>query len=485
MMMRAIPGPWVLTLLVLGCVPGGSVFCQAPATPATPATAGKDAADKPPEWVAIENGTIIPVAGPVLRNGTLVIKDGKIELLGQGIAVPGGAKRIDAAGKFVCPGFVAVVSNGALGVSALQARDSAKDRFNPFTDSMLMCLAAGITTAHQGQGGRGGMAGLFRGGPSAVFAGTPKGVVGGAVAKLTYGAVEGYELREPAGVYMNWSTRSRSEVIETREALEKAAAYGKERQAWLGDLIAGKKDIKEPKTDDVTAALAACMRGEQVLFMSADDQAALRGCLELMDEFKIPMVLCGATEGWILPADIGRRPASVIMTPRGSGGRGLRPHRQPYIDADHGWSLTMAHRLSEAGVPWATMTLGTSVVTSLFAGRDLTSLSLEAAFAVRGGASNDEALRSITLTAAQILKVDDRVGSLERGKDADVLILDREPLDYRALVDMVLVNGKVVYDRREVPFWDHIRTDRSQGLSDWAPWGPWPPLVRDGGSAGK
>jgi hypothetical protein len=452
---------------------------------AKPAEQAKAAEKKAVDWVMIQGGVVIPVSGPIIAHGRVLLKDGKIEAIGRDLVAPAGARIIDATGKYVCPGFVAVSSSGALGLQGLVPREMAKDQFNPYSDVMLMCLASGITTAHQGPGGRGGFAGMMGGSTPSIFSGTTRGVVSGAIGKLTYGSVNGFELRQPAGVYMNYPTRSPSDLLEMRDALEKAVAFAKNRDAWMKDVVAGKKDAKEPKADEGTVALADCLRGEQVLFMSAEDEDALRGCLDLMDEFRIPMVLCGAQEGWLMAPEIGRRPASVIMTPRGNGGMGLRPYRQPYVDKPHGWSLTAAHKLSQAGVPWATVTMGNSVVTSLFVGRDLTSLPFEAAFAVRGGATNEEALESITLTAARILKVDDRVGSLDVGKDGDILIMDREPMDYRSMVDLVLVNGKVVYDRSTVSFWDHIQTDRSAGLKPWAPWGPWPKLQTPEEAAGS
>ena len=83
----------------------------------------------------------------------------------------------------------------------------------------------------------------------------------------------------------------------------------------------------------------------------------------------------------------------------------------------------------------------------------------------------------ITVPVAQILKIDDRVGSLDVGKDADILVMDREPLDYRSFVDLAYVNGRVAYDRSKVNLWNHIQTDRSKGLKKgWKPWGPWPEL---------
>ena len=104
------------------------------------------------------------------------------------------------------------------------------------------------------------------------------------------------------------------------------------------------------------------------------------------------------------------------------------------------------------------------VGTGGIAGRDLMQLNMDAAFTVRGGVTDEAALRAVTLSAAEILKVADRVGSLEPGKDADISILDLDPLDYRSFAEIVLVNGKVVYEKDKVSFFSHIQTDRSKGL---------------------
>ena len=97
------------------------------------------------------------------------------------------------------------------------------------------------------------------------------------------------------------------------------------------------------------------------------------------------------------------------------------------------------------------------ITLSGLAGRDLATLHVDAAFAIRGGMSNEEALKAITLNPARILRIDDRLGSLEKGKDADLLILSGHPLDYRSFVLKAFINGKLYYDReksrifREVP----------------------------------
>ena len=103
--------------------------------------------------------------------------------------------------------------------------------------------------------------------------------------------------------------------------------------------------------------------------------------------------------------------------------------------------------MEKAGVPFAVAPLGTSVNLGGIAGRDLMSLPLEAAFAVRGGASEQAALAALTIVPSRMLGLDERIGSIEEGKDADLLILDGNPLDYRTHVEKALIAGKVYYDR--------------------------------------
>jgi cytosine/adenosine deaminase-related metal-dependent hydrolase len=146
----------------------------------------------------------------------------------------------------------------------------------------------------------------------------------------------------------------------------------------------------------------------------------------------------------------------VILNPR------EEVARDPAKPNTTGSNIAMAKILDAVGVPVAVhppsgrfggATLGTGGIL----GQDLNTPHVDAAFAVRGGLDNRKALRTITLDAARMIGAEARIGSLEAGKDADVLILDGDPLHYRSFVETALVNGRVVYEKDKEPFYRHIK----------------------------
>ena len=90
-------------------------------------------------------------------------------------------------------------------------------------------------------------------------------------------------------------------------------------------------------------------------------------------------------------------------------------------------------------------------------GRDLTTYPLGGAYAMRGGMDAQEAFEALTITAAQSIGMEKRIGSLEEGKDADVVILSGDPLDYRSFVEKTFVNGKLLYDKSNITFFRDIK----------------------------
>ena len=153
------------------------------------------------------------------------------------------------------------------------------------------------------------------------------------------------------------------------------------------------------------------------------------------------MIIEGGIEAWVVGRELGAAEVGVIFTPRQR-----REARKGQEDTT-GSFIESTKIFEAAGVSFAIATLSNSISMNGLAGRDLSSLPLEAAFAVRGGASEKAALAAVTITPAKMMGLEDRIGSIEKGKDADILILNGSPLDYRTYVEHAIVAGKVSYDR--------------------------------------
>ena len=162
-------------------------------------------------------------------------------------------------------------------------------------------------------------------------------------------------------------------------------------------------------------------------------------------------VIFGGREAWACAGRLGRVNARMVLTPR------AKQYADDRLNRPSGWSIENAQKLWAAGVEFAILPSQKSISTGGIAGRDLLTLPMEAAFAIRGGLSQKAALRSVTLDAAKILGLEDRLGSLEPGKDADLIICDGDLFDYRTFVQWSVVEGNVVYDKQEMPYFAHIR----------------------------
>lgn len=233
-------------------------------------------------------------------------------------------------------------------------------------------------------------------------------------------------------------------------------------------------NAKEPPIPGGTEKIVAVLRGEARLWIQAggggfnlfgggrrggaaraNDVDSIRQALEVARLFGTGVVLQKPTSAWLVPGEIASTGSMVVLSPRD------RVPADP-TDPDHtGSNLASASILAEAGVPVAVtcpvgMFGGAAVGTSGILGQDLNTPHVDAAFAVRGGMDNRKALRTLTLDAAKILGVETRIGSLEPGKDADVLILSGDPLHYATFVTTALVNGKVVYEKANEPLYRHI-----------------------------
>ena len=174
---------------------------------------------------------------------------------------------------------------------------------------------------------------------------------------------------------------------------------------------------------------------------------------ELVDQ---GVVLDSPVTAWVVADRVATTGSMAIVSPRGS----VQP--DPGQPNTTGSNIAQCAVLHEAGVPVAVTCPsgrfgGASIGTGGILGQDLNTPHVDAAYAVRGGMPNREALRTLTLDAAKIAGVGDKMGSIEVGKDADLLILDGDPLDYKSFVITAVVNGRVVYQKASEPFYSHIQ----------------------------
>lgn len=389
--------------------------------PAAPPKEEKTEVKKEPDvWLAVVGGTIHTVTDGRILGGTILVKNGRIHELGSGIPVPAEAEVVDAKGLHVYPGLVAIDSSRLV---------STPDNTDVYSGTMELALAGGITTAR----------------------------TRGDIVKLTYGTLDGHALGKTP--FANIDLRSVKAKRDLKAALERIREYHRKRSTWEEDK---KKDPKAPEPDrkwirGLFSTAEQLIDGKKVAFATAISARQIREVCELATHYDFELVVNRADEGWIVASDLARANAAAIVTPR------TRRDSSTLTDQPTGSSIENARILHDHGVNLAIFPVGSlfspggGVSTSGLAGRDMLNLPLEAAFAVRGGLSNDAAVRAITIDAARILRVDDRVGSIEVGKDADFVITDGDLLYYLTQARWTIVNGRIAYDKEKAGILSHIR----------------------------
>ncbi len=412
----------VISLLafLLGCIPASS-FAQK---------------------IAIEADTIHTV-GPAgtIANGVVLIENSKITTVGPAtqVKIPAGFERLHA--KIVTPGLIdAKTSAGLSGIYnelADQDQDEASDpntaevraldSFNPQEPLLGFVRSYGVTTLQATPGLKNpiaGQAGIFKtaGGTAEGMAVRPVSAVVfnlGEQPKTTYGP------RNKAP-----STRMGTAAL-IRTALADAQIYLRKWQEW--ERTDKKDPSKQPARDLKLEALTRALRGEVPALFIANREDDISTAIRIAQEFKLKLVLSQATEGYLAREAIHRAGVPVIVGPT-----------LQRIDAmeNANASLENAALLAEAGIAIAFSSGFEDYVPKNRV------ILFEAAVAAANGLGAERALRAATLDAAKTLGIAERVGSLEPGKDADVVLFDGDPFEYTSHVEAVLVNGQISYRRR-------------------------------------
>ena len=384
--------------------------------------------------LAVRAGTVHTMAGDgPLADGVVLIEDGEIVRVGPAseIPVPAGVRILEAA--VVTPGLIdsyttvglSGILNSADGAvhdqeqletsSPIQPQLRAVDAYNAREPLVDWLRSLGVTTVHTGHG------------PGALVSGQTMLVklAGDSVEEALFDPdrpTEMLAMTLGGGVLRNFEspgTRPKG-IAMLREKLAAARDYARKRSADDPE--------KRPPVDLEMEALADLLDGEAHAVVTADTVVDILGALRLADEFGYDWVLASGAEAHLVTDELAEAGVAVLLHPPMARPAGERANM----------SFTTAAKLRDAGVPFAIQSGYEAYVPKnrliLF----------EAAVLLAHGLSFDEALASITTSPAEILGIDDRVGSLQPGKDADLVLYDGNPFEYTSHVCAVVIDGEVV-----------------------------------------
>jgi imidazolonepropionase-like amidohydrolase len=387
-----------------------------------------------PNEVVIKNAVIVTASHGTIQNGSVYIKDGKIAAVGKNVNAPASAKVIDADGKFVTPGIIDSHSHIALDHDVNEAT-------NPITPHMMMIdafdyqdkaiyrgLAGGVTTSlllHGSANMIGGQAVVIKhkyglGRDAMLFPNAPRSIkfASGENPKRVYGRRDQLP-----------STRMGNFEVQ-REALVQAQEYLRDWDQYYAKVKRGDKDVTPPKRDLKLEALGDVLRGKLLVQIHCYRADELLTEMEMAKEF-----------GYKVRAFHHALEAYKVADQLAAQNVGIATFSDWWGFKNEAWDA----------IPWnavISMRKGVKVAIKSDSEDFARRLNQEAAKTIRyGGASEDEALKMITINPAWIIGVDDRVGSIDVGKDADLVIWEGYPLSSYGLPDKVFIDGDIYFDR--------------------------------------
>ncbi len=401
--------------------------------------------------VVIQNATIVPVTGPRIQNGSIVLRGGRIEAVGPNVAAPGDARVIDGTGLFVYPGMID--GGTQLGLTEISSVPGGEDTeeigdfnphnvaltaVNPHSELIPVTRVNGVTTAiTAAEGGLiSGQAGLID-----LMGWTPAemAVRRQAAMVVSYPSLGGggFGGGGGGGGQQRPESERREELDRRTRSLRSYFADAKAYTEMKGRVASG-GGVR--KVNQAMEAMTPIMRGEMPIIFDVTTVDQIRGVLALADTFGIKVVLRGAREAWRLADTLAMRKIPVIVGPLTT-----------VPGADDPYDMTYANPgvLARAGVKIAFQTSDAA---------NSRNLPYNAALAVAYGLDADAALRALTINAAEIFGVADRYGSLAPGKVANVVVTSGDPMDVRSVVRHLFIRGQPVpLDDRHTRLYEQFR----------------------------
>jgi imidazolonepropionase-like amidohydrolase len=398
--------------------------------------------------IAITNTTIHTVAGDVVENGTIVFDGGVITAIGTGVTIPEGAEIISAPGKHVYPGLIS--PDTYIGLSEIGAVRATVDRsetgeinpnvraeraVNPESELIPVTRANGITLMVTSPSG-GLIAGMS------------------AVMMMDGWTYEDMTFTAPAALYVEWPSmkiapsppakKSEDEQKKQREeTIQKLTDAFRDARAYMVAKDAeAAKGIPYHDVDARWEAMIPVLRRTVPVVVRADEIRQIEGAVAWATALNIRLIIAGGYDSWMVTDLLKGARVPVLV----GGIHRLPLHRFDAYDDP----FTLPAKLHRAGVAFA--------IASAEEAPHERNLPYHAATAAAYGLPRDEALKAITLYPAQIFGIADRVGSLETGKDATLIVTTGDPLDIRSQVEMEFIRGrKIDLTSRHTMLYDKYR----------------------------
>jgi imidazolonepropionase-like amidohydrolase len=405
-------------------------------TLATTTSRASEEIPAPPQTqpIVLKGGTIHPVSGPVIESGEILFEQGKIKAIGKNLTLPANTKSIDVSGKQIYPGLIS--SNSSLGLVEISSVRGTVDTtetgtvnpniraevsVNPDSELIPVTRTNGVLTAMT----------IPQIADNGLVSGT------GAVIKLDGWTWEDMTLKAPVGMHIYWpdlminrdphfptSPEDQVEAIEKslrqlKETFAVARAYQKARRV----------ENSSQAVDLRLEAMLPVLEGKIPVFIHADEVKQIKSALDWTASEKLSMVLVGGTDAWRVAKLLKVRDIPVIVSPV----MRLPLRRSDSYDAPY----ANPGLLAAAGVRFAISVSENDTHLQR-------NLPYQAAMAAAFGLPKEEALKSVTLYPAQILGVGDRLGSLEVGKDATLIVTTGDPLEIETNVEMAYIQGRPI-----------------------------------------
>ena len=391
-----------------------------------------------PETILLRGATVHPVSGPDIADGSVLMRDGKIAEVGAHIAVPRGARVIELKGLHVYPGMIdSATEIGLTEIEAVREMSDISDiglfkpqlravtAVNPASEHIPVTRANGITTVITSPGG---------------------GIIAGqsVLMHLNGWTMNDMAVRAPAAMRLEFPYIRTPSRFFAMEMPGRGSSYAEAKKTYeehlrqLNDFMESARRYRQAKaaggpdfeTDLKLEAMIPVLDGKLPLLIRADKEKTIKEAIAFADRQKVRMILERGEEAWKVAGELKAHNIPVILPPT------LRLPEEE--DDPYDKPFTIPGELWKAGVKIAFASFGPG------AEDNPRNLPYEAAAAVGFGLPYEEALKAVTLYPAEIWGVGDEIGSIEKGKWADLIVTDGDPLETRTQIKQMFIKGAPV-----------------------------------------